>query len=133
MAQYPDTLYAVRKIFAAVAARPTTFPDPVFAGGEIGPAPAGLLDASRTTRRDGPTRQLLLCRAMTIKPFGLWTDNPVGQDARQNEECLDTHGGGLEPASQLLSRITNVYNIPAGQTGAQRAAGTARRSRPSTT
>jgi TRAP-type mannitol/chloroaromatic compound transport system substrate-binding protein len=112
-----DTLYGGAEYLAKRVAEATDdkFQIRVFAGGEIVPA-LQVLDAvqNNTVEMGHTASYYYVGKDMT---FGLDCTIPFGMNARQMNAWM-THGGGLELLRNFFKDY-NVYNIPAGNTGAQ--------------
>src|SRR5713101_1454042 len=112
-----DTLYGGAEQVAKRVAEATDnkFQIRTFAGGEIVPA-LQVLDAvqNNTVEMGHTASYYYVGKDMT---FGLDCTIPFGMNARQQNAWM-THGGGLE-LLRAFFKDYNVYNIPAGNTGAQ--------------
>jgi TRAP-type mannitol/chloroaromatic compound transport system substrate-binding protein len=112
-----DTLYGGAEYLAKRVAEATDnkFQIRVFAGGEIVPA-LQVLDAvqNNTVEMAHTASYYFVGKDPT---FGLDCTIPFGMNARQMNAWM-THGGGIELLRSFFKDY-NVYNIPAGNTGAQ--------------
>ena len=112
-----DTIYGGAEYLAKRVAEMTDnkFQIRTFAGGEIVPA-LQVLDAvqNNTVEMGHTASYYYVGKDMT---FGFDCTVPFGMNARQQNAWM-THGGGLEPLRTFFKDY-NVYNIPAGNTGAQ--------------
>ena len=112
-----DTIFGGAEYLAKRVAEATDnkFQIRVFAGGEIVPA-LQVLDAvqNNTVEMGHTASYYYVGKDMT---FGIDCTIPFGMNARQQNAWM-THGGGLELLRNFFKDY-NVYNIPAGNTGAQ--------------
>ena len=112
-----DTLYGGAEFLAKRVAEATDnkFQIRVFAGGEIVP-PLAVLDAvQNNTVEMGHTASYYYVGKDPT--FGFDCTIPFGLNARQMNAWV-THGGGMELLRDFFKSY-NVYNLPAGNTGAQ--------------
>ena len=112
-----DTLFGGAEFLAKRVAEATDnkFQIRVFAGGEIVPALQVLDAVQNNTVEMGHTAQLLL--HWQGPDLRLDCTIPFGMNYRQMNAWM-THGGGLELLRKFFADY-NIYNIPAGNTGAQ--------------
>src|SRR4030088_795279 len=112
-----DTIFGGAEYLAKRVAEATDnkFQIRVFAGGEIVPA-LQVLDAvqNNTVEMGHTASYYYVGKDMT---FGLDCTIPFGMNARQMNAWI-THGGGLDLLRNFFKDY-NIYNIPAGNTGAQ--------------
>src|SRR5499433_4435308 len=124
-----DTIYGASEAFAKAVAEASDnrFQIQVFAAGEIVP---GLQAADAV--QSGTVE---MCHTASYYDFGkdptfaFGTAVPFGLNSRMQTAWM-YFGGGMELMNDLYKKF-NIYGIPAGNTGAQMGAGSARRSRKS--
>ena len=122
-----DTIYGASEVFAKAVAEATDnkFQIQVFAAGEIVP---GLQAADAV--QNGTVE---MCHTASYYYFGkdptfaFGTAVPFGLNSRMQTAWM-YFGGGMELMNDFYKKF-NIYGIPAGNTGARWAAGSARRSR----
>ncbi len=112
-----DTLYGAAEFLAKRVAEGTDnkFQIRVFAGGEIVPALQVLDAVQNNTVELGHTASYYYVGKDPTFSFDCTI--PFGMNVRQMNAWM-THGGGLELMRDLFKDY-NIYNIPAGNTGAQ--------------
>src|SRR3954469_2002864 len=112
-----DTLFGAVDRFTTHIAEATDnkFQIRAFAGGEIVP-PLQVLDAVQNNTVEMGHSASYYYVGMDIE-FGLDCTIPFGMNARQQNAWM-THGGGLDLLRNFFKDY-NVYNVPAGDTGAQ--------------
>src|SRR6184192_264242 len=112
-----DTIYGGAEYLAKRVAEMTDnkFQIRTFAGGEIVPALQVLDAVQNNTVEMGHTASYYYVGKDPT--FGLDCTIPFGLNARQMNAWM-THGGGLQLLRDFFKDY-NVYNIPAGNTGAQ--------------
>jgi len=112
-----DTIYGGAEYLAKRVAEMTDnkFQIRTFAGGEIVPALQVLDAVQNNTVEMGHTASYYYVGKDPT--FGIDCTIPFGMNARQQNAWM-THGGGLELLRGFFKDY-NVYNIPAGNTGAQ--------------
>jgi TRAP-type mannitol/chloroaromatic compound transport system substrate-binding protein len=122
-----DTLYGASEVFtkAVAEASDNKFQIQVFAAGEIVP---GLAAADAV--QNGAVE---MCHTASYYYFGkdptfaFGTSVPFGLNARMQNAWM-YFGGAMDLMNDFYKKF-NIYAIPAGNTGAQMAAGSARKSR----
>jgi TRAP-type mannitol/chloroaromatic compound transport system substrate-binding protein len=112
-----DTIYGGAEYLAKRVAEMTDnkFQIRTFAGGEIVPALQVLDAVQNNTVEIGHTASYYYVGKDPT--FGIDCTIPFGMNARQQNAWM-THGGGLDLLRNFFKDY-NVYNIPAGNTGAQ--------------
>src|SRR5216110_1279003 len=112
-----DTLYGGAEFLAKRVAEATDnkFQIRVFAAGEIVPAFQVLDAVQNNTVEMGHTASYYFVGKDPT--FGIDCTIPFGMNARQQNAWM-THGGGLDLLRNFFKDY-NVYNVPAGDTGAQ--------------
>src|SRR5947208_7385996 len=112
-----DTIYGGAEYLAKRVAEMTDnkFQIRAFAGGEIVPALQVLDAVQNNTVEMGHTASYYFVGKDPT--FGIDCTIPFGMNARQQNAWM-THGGGLDLLRNFFKDY-NVYNVPAGDTGAQ--------------
>jgi TRAP-type mannitol/chloroaromatic compound transport system substrate-binding protein len=112
-----DTIFGSAEFMAKRVAEATDdkFQIRVFAGGEIVPALQVLDAVQNATVEMGHTASYYYVGKDPTFTFD--TSVPFGLDARQQNAWMQ-HGGGMQLMRDFFKDY-NIYNIPAGQTGAQ--------------
>ena len=127
-----DTIFGGAEYLAKRVAEMTDnkFQIRVFAGGEIVPAAAGARRGPEQHGRDGPHRQLLLCRQGP--DLRLRLHDPVRHELPRQMNAWHDAWRRAGAACATSSRTTTSTISRRATPGRRWAAGTARRSRPST-